>query len=62
MTAYLCAIFMVAGAILYIIMPTAPPLGTKEKVAEMARLAYFAGMLVFLWMLAGEVVKLLPGR
>jgi hypothetical protein len=64
MTAYVCAIAMVVGALIYLLcpFPAASPLPVKDKVGEMGRLMYFAGMLVYLWMLAGEVAKVLPGR
>jgi hypothetical protein len=62
MTGYICAIAMVLGALVYLLCPAPPTLTIKEKVAELARLMYFAGMLVYLWVLAGDVTKLLPGR
>lgn len=62
MDAYLCVIVLVVGALVYLLCPLAPPTGTKEKVAELARIAYFAGLLVFLFLLAGKVVSLIPGK
>lgn len=52
MTAYISLVFALVGAVVYV-------LASQSKVAELARLAYFAGLLAFLLGVAGHSVKFL---
>lgn len=53
MIAYLPLLFAVIGALVY-------ALASSGKVAELGRIAFFAGFLVTMWTLAGHTVRLMP--
>jgi hypothetical protein len=50
LTIYIPLIFAIVGALMYLAASTLPT--TREKIAELARLGYFAGLLAWLLHLA----------
>jgi hypothetical protein len=45
----------IVGGIWYLVADTTPPATRRQ---ELARIAFFCGLLVTLWELAGDVIKL----
>ena len=58
MSVYVSLIVALIAGVLYLLLPTAPPLGTREKSAELCRILFFAGSFAFLLIVGGHITNL----